>query len=159
VIWIISLLLPLTALAMGAVHPWMAAIMELTAFALAALWMARVSLGFMPLTLQDRGIRPLMLAVFALVALVAFQLLPLPPSVLKVIAPASYQAYRTGLPGWPEHEAYSWLADRQTLRAKTIYALPTASEVQKGAGVPFTPTSREDELSPEQLVQKLSVAP
>ena len=157
-IWIILLLLPLTALLMGAVHPWMAAIMELTAFALAGLWMARVSLGLMPLTLQDRRIRPLMLAVFALMALVAFQLLPLPPSVLKMIAPASYQAYRTGLPGWPEHAAYSWLADRQTLRAQTTYALPTASEVHKGARVPFAPTS-PDELSPEQLVQKLSVAP
>ncbi|MGO9455406.1 MAG: tetratricopeptide repeat protein [Candidatus Binataceae bacterium] len=144
---------------MGAVHPWAASIMESVAIALAALWMARVLFGRTPLTLQERDIRPLAFVVLALSALVAFQVLPLPPAVLEVIAPASYQAYRAGLPGWPEHEAYGWLADAQSLQPQSAYVvLPTPTEVAGGARVPFVPPAHANGLS-QQLVQTLSVAP
>jgi O-antigen ligase/tetratricopeptide (TPR) repeat protein len=51
------------------------------------------------------------LALFTL--LVAAQLLPLPPSILRAISPQTFETYRQILPGWPERAPYGELASME----------------------------------------------
>src|SRR6185436_12357855 len=47
-----------------------------------------------------------------------FQLIPLPPFLLKVISPQTLETYRQILPGWPEPVPYAELASMEQ-RAKS----------------------------------------
>ena len=134
----VLLLLPSTALALGAVHVQVFAAMEVAIFGVGAAWMARVASGLQPWTRADTSLRWLVAAVLAVPVLIACQLAPMPPALLARLAPASYEAYSAGLPGWPEHPAYSWIRRADTL-SPNHYFLPTSDEVSQGALVPFGP--------------------
>src|SRR5579863_4633299 len=87
-------LLAFAPLAFGAVHQWAYTLVETGAFALLILWMARVWLeGARPArtaiarTDLKRIARPA--ALFAL--LLALQVVPLPPALLRTISPGTYR--------------------------------------------------------------------
>jgi O-antigen ligase/tetratricopeptide (TPR) repeat protein len=103
-----------TPFAIGSVHPPVYSFMEAFIFGLVVVWMAKRALlarKSQPSTqypipnTQDR-LTPLALPLSLFVALVVFQLVPLPPSVLKIISPQTYEAYTQILPGWPERLPY-----------------------------------------------------
>ena len=74
-----------------------------------------------------------------------FQLLPLPPTVLRQLSPQAYRLYEKSLPGWPKRIVYAEpgfeksLANRKPPAGITV--LPTVDEVRSGAAVPFAAKS------------------
>jgi len=132
----VLVLLPFTALALGAVHVQAFAAMEIVIFGAGAAWMGRVALGLEPWTCAEGTLPWLVAAVLAMPVLIIAQLLPLPPALLARAAPGSYAAYRAGLPGWPGRAAYSWISQASEL-GSSRYWLPTSNEVSDGALVPF----------------------
>ncbi|MGC1678122.1 MAG: O-antigen ligase family protein [Candidatus Binataceae bacterium] len=129
----------LSPVPMGAVHPWPFIAIELTICALVVLWMAKTAFGapiqFQP-TLANLG--PIALPLFLFVALAAFALVPLPPTLLRVISPASYSMYAKSLPGWPHQAPYAAmlkLPDRNAAQHMNV-VLPTPQEAADGAAIP-----------------------
>src|SRR5579883_106431 len=134
---IVVLLIPFSALALGAVHPWAYRIMEEAAFAATALWMVWIAAGHLPAALPSAPMRRVLVPATLFLTVAALQLLPLPPSIERVIFPATYRIYRASLPGWPQQAPYQWL--QNPAPAPERYLLPTESEVRFGLPVPFAP--------------------
>lgn len=136
-LWPILILIPFSALAMGAVHPWAYWILEVAAYASGIAWMCQIILGRRAWRLNgtNGGIAA---GVVGLLIVTIVQLLPMPPRLLKHISPGAYSAYSQAFPGWPRKSAYSWVkfinGDTSAHRS-----LPTEEEVRLGAGVPFHP--------------------
>lgn len=134
-------LVVLTPIALGAVHPPAYSLMEAIIFALVVVWMVKAILaGTGSIRYQGAETRALTLPLFLFLGFVAFQLLPIPPCVERVVSPSTYGVYQNALPGWPDQVPYAGLA--QILSASKPEAvpivLPSASEVQSGAAVPST---------------------
>jgi len=113
------LLLALTALAFGAVHPWAFRIAETIAFVLFLLWMTKVlflvAAGHEELAFPA-ALSTLALPLSAAIGLMAFALVPLPPALLKAISSPTYHLYEKCLAGWPSGREYSrdYSNDRRT---------------------------------------------
>ena len=141
----IALLVFFTAFAYGAVDTWALGVAEIVCFSLLLLWLIK-SCFFA----ADHGSSIFAQADFLLlavpsaliVALMLFQLLPLPPAVLRQLSPRAYEIYRKSLPGWPGQVVYDapGYATRFA-RTKTPAAalLPTIEELENGAPIPFSP--------------------
>lgn len=73
------------------------------------------------------------------------QLVPLPPSVLGILSPQTYELYSRSLPGWPSEIPYANLPHASRLtpyaRSSSPALLPTPDEVRKGAPIPFSDPS------------------
>ena len=113
-----------TPLAFGTVHIWSITVMELLVAFLVMLWMIkslniqrlkgdylinynRDAGGQVLLSCSRLGLvkTPLNIPILLFIALVVFQLTPLPPSALKLISPGTYQLYSETLPhAWPASE-------------------------------------------------------
>jgi O-antigen ligase/tetratricopeptide (TPR) repeat protein len=143
--WPILILIPFTALALGAVHPWAFGLAEVVSFTLIAVWMAQVVSGRRPLAGRG-GLTGYAVLALGLAGLVALQLLPLPPRVLQVLSPETYVLYSDGLPGWPSAPAYRWAASQSSPRGR--YVLPTPQEVSQGAPVRGLATTRTAPAAP-----------
>ncbi len=76
------------------------------------------------------------------VALVGFQLMPLPPSAEALLSPSTFNLYRNSLPGWAGEAL-----DRQPLPAmhpfQTPALLPTSLEIARGASIPFLRAAKQ----------------
>jgi len=83
------------------------------------------------------------LPIVALVGYVFFQLVPLPPRVLRVVSPTAYQVYARAFPGWPREYPYAYTgamvsaAPKATPGNGDFIVLPTLAEVKAGAPIPF----------------------
>jgi hypothetical protein len=118
-------LILLTPFAFGAVEPWAYTAMEVIIFALVIVWMAKRAILARQANTQNRTpnnrhrLAPfaLPLALFALLGL--FQLIPLPPEILKIISPQTYEVYKQSLPGWPESVPYAELEQTTGDRGQT----------------------------------------
>jgi O-antigen ligase len=127
----ILFLLLFTPLAFGSVHPWAYALMEATIFLLVMVWMAKLIVAkskeqraksganfeFRNSNFEFSGF-VLSLALF--LAFVLFQLLPLPPSFLRVLSPSTYELYSMSLPGWPERAPYAEHGARSRGQVRTV---------------------------------------
>jgi len=136
-LWLVILLIPFSALALGAVHPWAFGLAELVSFVLVAVWMVKVAAGRSPLAASANGSSKLAALALGLVAVVGLQLVPLAPEVLRVISPETYALDSYGLPGWPSKAAYQWDAAVSLQAGRQRYMLPTPDEVRAGVRVPF----------------------
>jgi len=141
-LWLVLILVPFTALAMGAVHPWAYLILELSAYAMGVCWMFQIVFGKRAWTRLDRDSGALAAGVVALPVIIAIQLLPMPPSLLKFVSPGGYSAYSEAFPGWPHRSAYSWVRSLSTSSAGHR-PLPTEEEGRSGAMVPFGPGEKK----------------
>ena len=155
---VLSLVL-FTPLAFGAVHPWIFSVAEGTVFLLVIIWMGKLVVLARN---QESRARDLASQAFRLptlsfilplplfVALILFQLLPLPPSLLRLLSPSTYELYTKSLPGWPDSPPYGDLSfetpDPQ--KSQTWNVLPTPDEVKKGIPVPYTGTPSASPLTP-----------
>lgn len=72
--------------------------------------------------------------------LLLFQLVPLPPALLRMISPATFDLYSRSLAGWPARAPYSAVVtatgDGQT-EAQKPAVLPTPEEIRAGVAIPF----------------------
>ncbi len=134
-------LVTLTPFAMGAVHPWAFITAEVVILAMVGVWMAKLALE-PPIIFQPTfaNLFSVALPLVLFLALAAFQLLPLPPAVLRAISPATYNLYVHTLDGWPAQPAYH---DMLSLAGKDSpehlqALLPTPREASAGAPIPRT---------------------
>ncbi len=124
----IIFLIVFTPIAFGTVHPWAYTLMELTICFLIIIWIIR--LAIINLKKRSKGKKressliipeslnpsipkssivnrfgfiktPLNIPIIIFIGLILFQLVPLPPGVLKIISPNTYQLYKATTPGWP----------------------------------------------------------
>jgi tetratricopeptide (TPR) repeat protein len=148
VLWALGAILIISPLAVGAVEPWAYVTIETVSFALVAAWMAAGIAHPNELldSRQARLIGAIVLPVFILVGLFAFQLVPLPPSVLGVISPSTYALYQKSLPGWPAHPLDGGVAAAKKSDLSQTVVLPTQQEASAGAPSPFKPAQRATQL-------------
>jgi O-antigen ligase/tetratricopeptide (TPR) repeat protein len=129
---VVVLLLIFSPFAFGAVHAWSLAIVELLSAALVAAWAAK--LWVCGSTMEaNRRVRRWSLPLLCFGALAVLQLLPLPPSLLRLISPHTYALYRENLPGWPDGAPFGELSRTlaelraSTARPSQLGPLPSVS--------------------------------
>ena len=139
------LLILVTPLCFGTVHPWAYHTAETVVFAMLAAVLLRLRAAQPALngagTVLSIGAPAAVLAL-----LIAFQLAPLPPSLLHVLSPRAYDFYQHALDGWPKSVDFPRPKARppqSATSATQLVVLPTESEVRNGAPVPFT-SNREN---------------
>ena len=121
------LLIILTPLAFGTVHPWAFSAMEGGIFVLVMVWMAKLWRVYRqelasatsaqyeqqhPRAGGERSgksVSSLFWPLGLFIGLICFQLLPLPPMLLEFVSPATYEVYTRSYPGWPERAPYAEL--------------------------------------------------
>jgi O-antigen ligase/tetratricopeptide (TPR) repeat protein len=138
----IGLLVVLTPMCFGSVHPWAYALMEGIIFALVAAWMARAWLGGGRLMRFGgwRAAKVVALPIALLLALLGLELVPMPPALLATVSPAAYKIYARALPGWPAQASYRDVNfNAPPAQPTELVILPTAQQVRAGAKVPFAP--------------------
>ena len=140
----IGLLVVLTPMCFGSVHPWAYTLMEAIVFALVAAWMARTWLGGGRL-MRDGGWRAAGAIAFPIalvLALIGLEMVPMPPALLARLSPAAHEVYARALPGWPAQLSYSEVNfDAEPALPSGPIILPTAEQVRAGAKVPFAPAA------------------
>jgi tetratricopeptide (TPR) repeat protein len=140
----IGLVVVLTPMCFGSVHPWAYTLMEGIVFALVAAWMVRAWLGGGRL-MRDGGrlaAGAVALPTALVLALVGLEMVPMPPALLATLSPAAYEIYARALPGWPTQPSYRDVnLDAQPTLHSGPVILPTAEQVRAGAKVPFTPAA------------------
>ncbi|HVB78662.1 MAG TPA: O-antigen ligase family protein [Candidatus Binataceae bacterium] len=140
----IGLLVVLTPLCLGSVHPWSYALMEAIVFALLAAWMVRAWLGGGRLTRAGgrRAAGTVALPIALVLALMGLEMVPMPPALLATLSPTAYEIYARALPGWPTQASYRNVNfDAPPARPSGLVVLPTAEQVRAGAKVPFAPAA------------------
>lgn len=138
--------------ALGAVHPWPAAIVEIGSFLLVIAWALRIAnppagAG----ESRPRRLLPLAIPTLLLGSFFAFQLVPLPPGAIRALSPSTYHVYEKTLQGWPRKAPYSdkafALDKRPEAAGRPVGAiLPSIVEVREGAAVPFTRAARTNQI-------------
>src|SRR5258708_3834454 len=139
-----GLLVVLTPMCFGSVHPWAYTLMEAIVFALVAAWMARTWLGGGRL-MRDGGWRAAGAIAFPIalvLALIGLEMVPMPPALLARLSPAAHEIYARALPGWPAQSSYREVNfDAEPALPSGPIILPTAEQVRAGAKVPFAPAA------------------
>jgi len=103
-------LIVFTPLAIGSVHLWAFAVMEVAVFSLLIFWSFRVTLGVrslpQPVTkvrqISSNRSKSLLPPAAILAALIVLQLIPLPPVLTRFLSPSTYHLFVDALPGWPQ---------------------------------------------------------
>jgi tetratricopeptide (TPR) repeat protein len=146
----IILLVILTPLAIGSVLPWAYVSMEAVIFVLVIAWMVKLW-RHDPESTPDRtaaaDLRSVAIPLLVLLGYLAFQILPLPPRVIKAVSPATWRLYATSLPGWPTSAPYAELPSVSMPSAdpnadagsQQPVLLPTLDEVRHRVPIPFQP--------------------
>ena len=125
-------LIALTPLAFGSVYPWAYCVMEAAIFLLVAVWMMKLLLSRYSFPLPSIDI-----SIVLFVTLVGMQLTPLPPLVIRVIAPRTFETYQKTQPGWPDKIRPIALTNLSRAGSTGFVLLPTVQEVKQGASIPF----------------------
>jgi O-antigen ligase len=115
-----------TPLAIGSVNPWAFSAAEVLIFLLTIVWMVRLAVEETPRAFP--GLRALLTPAALFIGLLLLQLLPLPPTVERIVSPATYRLYAASLPGWPERDPYP--------QASGIRPDKGGSRQNSGAGLP-----------------------
>src|SRR2546422_270374 len=183
-----------TPLAFGSVHPWAFSLMEGMIFLLVAVWMSKLLLGARgqqgarggpeDTAIHRHGYRPplspspchgvaltpglwLLLPLLLFFSFILFQLLPLPPALLRLLSPATYELYAKSLPGWPEQMPYGELpaqppdsggTDLHPTSPQSWVLLPALAEVRQGTPVPLNNTTAPNPPPSTSLVALDSVS-
>ena len=112
VIGVLMLLVVLTPLAIGSVRRGAFVAMEIGAFSLVLIWMARYLIdGVRPAwdSQSAREARRLAWPVLAMVLLLLLQLTPMPSRMLRLLSPSTYRVYEVAFPDWPHEDPYQGL--------------------------------------------------
>ena len=134
------LLILVTPLCFGMVHPWAYHTAETVIFALLAAALLRMRKA-QPAVKGAAAVLSIAAPAAVLALLIGFQLAPLPPSLLHVLSPRAYDLYQHALDGWPKTVDYPRPKARPVRSANAesaMVVMPTESEASSGAPVPFT---------------------
>ena len=142
---LVIILVVFTPFALGAVYPWPAALIEIGVAVLVIVSVLQVAFAAStPADVIFAKSLPLIPPVLLLAGILLFQLMPLPPQIMRLLSPATYQFYVKALPGWPHTAPYSAKAFVTPLvrpasgsTRSMSRILPTLEEVQQGTPVPF----------------------
>jgi len=144
---VLAALVLFTPFAVGSVHPWAFTLMEVAVFGLLMLWAMRVTVDVDAVAEPRSEIasfrsRSLLLPASIFGALVALQLLPLPPVLVRFLSPSTYQVLVHALPGWPRtapyaEDAFSTGVASGAASDSGSIILPTVEQVRRGVAVPF----------------------
>ena len=153
----VLMLLLVTPLAFGSVHPWAFSLLEIVIFLLVLVWALQLLVtrpqnsGAWEGVYPTRSLRSLLIPLLLFVGLVLFQMCPLPPSVLRVVSPATYSYYVHLLPGWPQQLLYDEAITPSAHDGEPAdwVVLPTPQEVGTGTPVPFSAVSSEALTAPQ----------
>ncbi|MBV8775208.1 MAG: O-antigen ligase family protein [Deltaproteobacteria bacterium] len=148
--WGIVGLILLTPVAVGSVEAWAFASMEAVIF----LMMAWSLLRYLVVADGSRaGIDRLVVVGGLFVAFVAFEMVPLPPSIERTISPSTFDLYQNSMPGWPDQA----LDDRPLgdIASTRFALLPTSAEIGSGASIPFAVIAKQ---TSHPTAQELGVA-
>ena len=134
-------------LAFGSVYPSTYRWVEAGCFGLFALWMLKAPTVAPASRARSNAslARALGIPLGLLIVLIAFQAIPLPPRVLRVVSPATYRQYSRIYVDWPERAPGAELSSIRLVNATRlpefggVVVLPTETEVRQGAAVPFEP--------------------
>jgi tetratricopeptide (TPR) repeat protein/O-antigen ligase len=150
----VLILLLVTPLAFGSVHPWAFSLLEIVIFLLASVWAVR-TLGMRSEEPFSAPLRPFLTPLILLVGVVLWQLCPLPPPVLRMISPATYTLYSHVLPGWPQRVLYNEPINTSSQGEEPAewVVLPTPSEVTQQEAPP-----RADALPTDSAVAQETAA-
>jgi hypothetical protein len=143
VLWLITFLILVTPLAVGSVEPWGYSLAEVTIFFLMAALGARI-LSSRASPFSTSGVIPLVAPLGLFIALGAFQLIPLPPGLERVISPSTYRLYAQSLSGWPSRQPYDEppAATSRPSDIAVIVILPSVEQVREGFPIPYAPGRR-----------------
>jgi len=103
--WTAALLILLAPLPLGSGEPWGVITVETVIFLLVLTWLLGMIVRKNSLTRQLPASLVLPCGLF--LAVLLFQLTPLPPSMLKILSPNTYRLYSLSLRGWPQQRPYS----------------------------------------------------
>lgn len=135
--------------AFGSVHPQAYGLLEVAIFLALLVWWAKAQFWSASRASEAVLPRPIWIPLVALLAFVAFQMVPLPPGLLRVLSPSTHEAYSLALPGWPQTAPYARVLEEllerddagvQAEDLRRAIVLPTAEEVADG-GAPIVPDS------------------
>ncbi len=116
-------LIVFTPLAFGSVHIWAYTIMELIVFSLLILWAIK------QLIYLDFKIEKSLFVIYIVFALflliIILQTIPLPPNIIKVLSPKTYELYSMVIPGYKNTTTYDFL------RSISIYPYATKVYIVK----------------------------
>jgi len=140
----IGLLVLFIPFASGGVTVWATGAAEAICFVLAILWLGKSFLsGAAFPSLARREFRSLVMATGAFLIFLMCQLIPMPPPLIKILSPHSYDLYRNSIPGWPDAPVYanaSYVHPKPPRNTRAMLVmLPTVQEVKAGIAVPFAP--------------------
>jgi O-antigen ligase/tetratricopeptide (TPR) repeat protein len=143
VLWVVTLLILVTPLTVGSVEPWGYSLAEVAIFVLIAALGARILCSRTPL-LASSGVNALVAPLGLFIALGAFQLIPLPPGLERVISPSTHRLYAQSLSGWPSTPPYGEppAATSQRSDIAVIVILPSVEQVREGFPIPYAPGRR-----------------
>src|SRR5208337_5455756 len=89
----IALLVILSPLAFGSVHPWAYSLIEATVFVLVLLWMSKVLLIPQAGASEPPALAGMLAPIGVFLAVVAFDLVPMPPAMIRLLSPATWRVY------------------------------------------------------------------
>jgi tetratricopeptide (TPR) repeat protein len=157
----------LAPLALGATHAWGFASLEATAFILFGVAAVKTPAGVPSLCAEliEPDLRSIAIPVCLFLALATLEIIPLPARLLRLIAPSTYDFYRTVVPGWPLREPYLTLPASAAHSSFQVVLLPSLTQVNQGASVPFAAvtssvaprkaTSADFERGPSRVLQSI----
>jgi hypothetical protein len=121
--------------------------MEIAVFCLLILWAIRVTVDVAaasnPISeIASSESRSLLLPASIFAALVVFQVLPLPPVLIRFLSASTYQVFVHALPGWPRtmpyaEDAFSAEIAPGAASDSASIILPTVEQVKRSVAVPF----------------------
>ena len=155
------LLILVTPLCFGTVHPWAYHIAEIVIFAMLAAALLRMRAA-QPAIKGAAAVLSIAAPAAVLALLIGFQLAPLPPSLLHVLSPRAYDLYQHALDGWPKTVDYP-PPKAQPVRSATpeteMVVMPTESDVKNGAPVPFIANRGNGEAASTPVVGRSPAGP
>lgn len=133
------LLILVTPLCFGTVHPWAYHTAETLVFAMLAAALLRMCAA-QPAIKGAAAVLSIAAPAAIVALLIGLQLVPVPLSLLHVLSPRAYDFYKHALDGWPRTVDYPRpkVRPEQSTPESRMVVLPTESEVRSGAPVPFT---------------------
>ncbi len=150
VVGALLILIVVSPLAFGSVHPWAYRPLEAALFGLAIFWMVKIAALAGSASTAAEGesdARTIAIPFVIIAAFVIFQITPLPPSIVRALSPSTFEVYSHALDGWPGSRPYdNFGSNRRAAIAAPDAAtgpvvLPSVDEVARGVPIPFTPQS------------------
>ncbi len=105
-LWGTASLLTVPVLAFGGVHDWARSLVEVVAASLGAVWSIRL-LADTRTEARGTGFGSPRPWAALLAALLLLSVVPLPPTVLRFVAPHAYEITAQALPGWPDRAPFA----------------------------------------------------